>query len=239
MRQFDVLSGCAGCLVDRRKFLAAGCAACAGVAGLFGPRAAVRAAGEDRKLRIRIVYSLHAPVQPGPDWPNVGFDFHPVMQRINTELAQRCPGFEFLPSLATGPEQAQKILDEDRSAAIDGYLVYQLNCWNRVVQTIVKSDKPVLYADLQYAGSGGFLVYTAGFLRAKTPNLGFVASSRIEDVAEAVKCFDVVKRGGSAADFVAATARVRGERTPAAGGLACTPDPLQTLATDECVRRMK
>ncbi len=239
MKQLDVLSGCARCVIDRRRFLAASCAACAGAAGLWTPRATARAAQDDRKLRIRIVYSLHAPVQPGPDWPNVGFDFNPVMQRIGAELAQRCPGFEFLASTATGPEQAQKILDEDRTAAIDGYLVYQMNCWNRVVQTIVTSNKPVLYADLQYAGSGGFLVYTAGFLRAKTPNLGFVASSRIEDLADAVKCFEVVKRGGALADFVAATARVRGERTPTTGELACTPDPLQTLATDDCLRRMK
>ena len=167
MRRLDVLSGCARCVIDRRKFLAAGCAACAGAAGLLAPRSTARAAQDDRKLRIRIVYSLHAAKQPGPDWPNVGFDFNPVMERIQAELTQRCPGFEFVASLATGPEQAQKILDEDRSAAIDGYLVYQMNCWNRVVQTIVKSDKPVLYADLQYAGSGGFLVYTAGFLRAR------------------------------------------------------------------------
>ena len=103
--------------------------------------------------------------------------------------------------MATGPEQAKKILDEDKSAGIDGYLVYQMNCWNRVVQTIATSGKPMLYADFQYGGSGGFLVYTAGFLRSKAPNVGFVASSRIEDLVEAVKCFDVVKKGGSPAEF--------------------------------------
>ena len=61
------------------------------------------------------------------------------MDRINKELTQRCPGFEFVSSLATGPEQAQKILDGDKAAAIDGYLVYQMNCWNRVVQTMATS----------------------------------------------------------------------------------------------------
>jgi len=161
------------------------------------------------------------------------------MKRINTELAERCPGFEFVSSLANGPEQAKKILEEDKSADIDGYLVYQMNCWNRVVQTIATSGKPVLYADFQYAGSGGFLVYTAGFLRNKTPNVGFVASSRIEDLVEAVKCFTLVKKGGSTSDFVAATARVRMARTPKAGDLTCKPDTLKTLSPKECLARMK
>jgi hypothetical protein len=141
--------------------------------------------------------------------------------------------------MAQGPDQAKKILEEDKSAAIDGYLVYQMNCWNQVVQTIATSGKPVLYADFQYAGSGGFLVYTAAFLRAKTPNVGFVASSNLDDLAEAVKCFERVTKGGSAADFVAATARVRGERTPKPGDLACKPDALKTLSPQECLRRMK
>jgi len=190
-------------------------------------------------VRLRIIYALHAPKQPGPDWPNKGFDFVPVMERINGQLAKRCPGFEFVPSMAQGPDQAKKILEEDKSGAIDGYLVYQMNCWNRVVQTIAGSGKPVLYADFQYAGSGGFLVYTASFLRGKTPNVGFVASSNFDDLVEAVKCFELVKKGGSPADFVAATARVRIARTPRPGEAACKPDALKTLSTEECLRRMK
>jgi hypothetical protein len=107
------------------------------------------------------------------------------------------------------------------------------------VQTIAASGKPVLYADFQYGGSGGFLVYMAGYLRSKTPNVGFVASSRFEDLVEAVKCFELVKKGGSVADFVAATTKVRAKNTPKAGDLACTPDPVKTLSPQECIARMK
>ncbi len=224
--------------MSRRRFVA-GCVACTGMAGLVaGPRFAA-AAEAGGKVRIRIVYSLHAARQPGPDWPNVGFEFGPVMERINDELAKRCPGFEFLASMAKGPEEAKKILEDDATAGIDGYLVYQMNCWNRVVQTIATSNKPVLYADFQFAGSGGFLVYTAAFLRSKAANVAFVASSKIEDVADAVKCFETVKKGGSVADFVAATTKLRVERTPKAGDLACKPDTLKTLSPEECLRRMK
>ena len=239
MKSFESPLGCACCGLNRRQFLKAGGAVCAGALGALAAPGLLRAEEGGGKVRIRIVYALHAPQQPGPDWPNKGFDFVPVMDRVNGELAKRCPGFEFVTSMAKGPDEAKKILDDDASAAIDGYLIYQMNCWNRVVQTFAASGKPVLYADFQFAGSGGFLVYTASFLRAKAPNVGFVASSNIEDLAEAVKAFAPVKKGGSIADFVAATARLRTERTPKPGDLACKADVLKTLSAEECLKRMK
>lgn len=239
MKTFEVVSGCACCSLNRRRFLAAGCTACAGAAGLMAAGSSVRAADKPASPKVRIVYSLHAPQQARPDWPNIGFDFEPVMNRINKELAARCPSIEFVSSMATGPEEAQKIVEADKAGAVDGYVVYQLNCWNRVVQTIAETGKPVLYADFQYGGSGGFLVYTAGFLRSNAPNVGFVASSRIEDVAEAVKCLEMVKRGSSVEDFVKATARIRAERTPQPGDLAVAKDALAVISPEECLKQMK
>lgn len=237
MKAADLASGCACCRLNRRRFLAAGCAACGGT--LTGAMSGLATASDSKKMRIRIIYSLHAPVQPRPDWPNVGFDFRPHMERITGGLTKQCSEFEFVSSMATGPEQAEKILKQDKGGSIDGYVVYQMNCWNRVVQTIAKSGKPVLYADFQYGGSGGFLVYTAGFLRGETPNVGFVSSSKFEDLVEAVKCFDVVAKGGSPAAFVAATAKVRETMTPKPGDLSCESDAVSTLPVDECIRRLK
>ena len=227
-----------GQCLSRRRFLS-GCAACVGAAGLMGTPGWLRGFPGGDKLRIRIVYALHTGVQDRPDWPNKGFDFNPVMERFNTELAKRLPDFTFIPSMATGPEQAQKILESDKAAAVDGYLVCQLNCWNQVVQTMATSAKPVLYADFQFAGSGGFLVYTAGFLRAGTPNVGYVASSRIEDLAEAVRCFQAAKAAGPGFDFAAATSRVRTSRTPKPGDLSSKADALKTLSAAETIRLMK
>ena len=240
MNKPKLLSGCACCPMNRRRFLAHGGATAAGALGILTAPHWLRAAPATNKTRIRIVYALHGPEQTSPDWPNVGFDFKPVMNRINTELGKRCPDFEFVPSLATGEEQAKKIVADDQAASgIDGYLVYQMNAWNRVVQTLATSGKPVLYADFQFGGSGGFLVYTAAFLRNRTPNVGFVSSSDIKDLAEAVKCFARVKNGGSMSDFVAATAQARRDRTPRAGKLAGKKDDLECLSTDACLRRMK
>jgi hypothetical protein len=228
--------------LSRRKFLA-GCAACAGAAGLAGapgwlaasPRRAVGAG----KLKIRVVYALHGPRQEGPDWPNKGFDFVPVMDRINAELIRRCPDCTFIPTLSTGEEQSQKIADGDKSGDIDGYLVYQMNCWNHVAQVLAKTGKPVLYADFQYGGSGGFLVYSAAFLRSRTRNVGFIGSTNIADLAEAVRGFGAAKAAGADFDFAAAVTAVRTARTPRPGDLGCVPDRVDALAPGECLRRLK
>jgi hypothetical protein len=209
-----------------------------GTAGLLAKPASSMAAQKD-KMHIQVIYSLHAEKQPGPDWPNVGFDFGPVMKRINAALAKRCPEFEFVSSMAKGPEEAKKILKENESGGVDGYIVYQMNCWNRVVQDIATSGKPVLYVDFQYGGSGGFLVYNAAFLRSQAGNVGFVASSNIDDLISAVKCFGIVGRGGSALEFAEETKRVRMGRTPKMGNMQCKADDLRLVSTDECIRQMK
>jgi len=226
--------------MNRRNFLTRAGTAAAGALGVLAAPAWLSAAEPKDKTRIHIVYALHGEKQTGPDWPNKGFDFRPVMDRINATLAKECKGFEFVSSMATGEEQAKKLLEQDKAAGnIDGYLVYQMNCWNRVVQTLATSGKPVLYADFQFAGSGGFLVYTAAFLRSQAPNVGFVASSKTKHLVEAVKCFQVVKRGGTASEFVAATAQVRLKGTPGAGHLGGKANPVQCLSANDCLRRLK
>ncbi|MCX6929922.1 MAG: hypothetical protein NT154_42930 [Verrucomicrobia bacterium] len=240
MKSDPLITGCACCPMNRRNFLTRAGTAAAGALGVLATPTWLGAAAPSEKTRIRVVYALHGEKQAGPDWPNKGFYFRPVMDRINTTLAQECKGFEFIPSLATGEAQAKKLLEEDKAAGnIDGYLVYQMNCWNSVAQSLATSGKPVLYADFQFGGSGGFLVYNAAFLRNKAANIGFVASSKSKDLVAAVKCFQLVKQGGTVADFVAATAQVRLKGTPGAGRLAGKTDPVKCLSADECLRRLK
>jgi hypothetical protein len=226
--------------ISRRNFLSA-CGACTAcfAASTYASLNTFSSCKPKEKIRIRTIYSLHAEKQDRPDWPNVGFEFRPVMDKINQELSKHLPNFEFLPTMAKGEEEAEKILAQDVAEKVDGYLVYQLNCWNRVVQTIANSGKPILYADFQYGGSGGFLVYNAAFLRDANTNVGFVASSRMQDLVSAVKCFELVKNGGSPQDFVAATANIRTQNTPVAGGLSCNPDELNLLSTSECIERLE
>ena len=88
----------------------------------------------------------------------------------------------------------QKLLAAGEADRIDGYLVYQMNNWVQVMQTIVASGKPTLVADFPYAGSGGFLVYTAG-LRRTHKNFSVVASSKIEDLAAVGQVLRGVEEG--------------------------------------------
>lgn len=224
--------------MNRRHFFKQG-TAFAGALALL-PSAGLLQAAQATKTRVRIIYSLHAEKQDRPDWPNKGFDFKPQMERITEELTKRCKKIEFVTSLANGEEQAKKIVDYDKAGGdIDGYIVYQMNCWNRVVQTVALTGKPVLYADFQYGGSGGFLIYNAGFLRAASSNVGFLASSNIKDLAEAVKGFEAVKKSGHPADFGSLVAKVRVSRTPGAHRSSAKKDPVQCLAAQECVARLK
>ncbi|NIS52577.1 MAG: twin-arginine translocation signal domain-containing protein, partial [Phycisphaerae bacterium] len=71
MKRYVLNSDCAGCGISRRQFLTS-CAMCAGAAVLSGKPEPVRAGENNGKMRIRIVYSLHAVKQPRPDWPNIG-----------------------------------------------------------------------------------------------------------------------------------------------------------------------
>jgi hypothetical protein len=220
--------------VNRRRFLLTGGAAAAGLAG-SGPAAAARSG----KMRLRVVYALHAVKQHTADWPNRGFDFAPVMERINAALAQAFPDYEFRPATASGPIQAGKIILGDVASGIDGYIVVQMNNWNLVVQPIAATGKPVLFVPFLYGGTGEFLFFNSRFLRQNRSQVGFVSSSNLDDLIAAVKCFERVKPTGAAADFAAAVAQVRRERTPGPGDLAGLADPLSALSPEETLRKMR
>jgi hypothetical protein len=226
--------------VTRRGFISScsACAACLALkpASFLNPY--IQPSRENPEMKIRIIYSLHGPVQTQPDWPNTGFDFNPPMEKINSALKNHFPEYEFIPALATGPEDAEKIVMQDSQDNIGGYLVYQMNCWNQVVQTIVKTGKPVLYVDFKFGGSGGFLVYTSEFLSNKTSNVGFVASPVMEDLFAAVACFKIIKNNGSVTDFAEAVRKVRISSTPAAGHYPMNPNDIKTLSPDECTKRL-
>lgn len=230
--------GCGCCPLSRRSFLKKGGAACV-TALAMSARPVEATEGPAGRPRIRIVYVLFGPKQPRPTWPNIGFDFVPVMQRLEARLIRECPGFEFVTSMASTEAEAKKILEEDQNSSVIGYLVYQMNNWPRVVHAIAASGKPVLYADFTYAGTGGFLTYNAALLRARSPNVGFVSSSELADLTEAVKCFELVRQGRTPSDFVAATAQLRQRRTPPPESAAWAEDPVQCLSIPECVSRMK
>jgi hypothetical protein len=192
-------------------------------------------------MRIRVLFSLHAAVQAAPDWPNVGFDFRPVMAEYMAAFNDGCRNMEFVSSMSNGPEKTKEIVDADNAAGnIDGYIVVQMNCWNTVVQNAVESGKPTLFAELQYAGSGGMLVYTAGMLRAGKPNYAFMPSSRLADVVAAANCLPLAKGAGGNKAFVDAVAKLRRDYASAVKeDMKCTEDKFDMLSTGDLLKELK
>lgn len=190
------------------------------------------------RARVRLVFACFARKQERPTWPHIGYDFGPEIERVTSELRRLCPSVEFLPALANGPEEAEKLLAVGEADRTDGYIVYQMNNWVRVMQTVVASGKPTLIADFLFAGSGGFTVYTAG-LRRTHNNFSVVSSSRIEDLAEAARCFALLKNGESTAGFIAACDRVRQERTARPSPVGPKADPVEIAPIGKVLEGMK
>jgi hypothetical protein len=226
--------------VSRRNFIysCSACAACLAISPLGAGKSSSGNVTAGKNLKIRILYSLHGAVQSQPDWPNTGFDFRPFMEETNKTLRDSFNDMDFIPVLASGPEDTSRIISDDIKDPVDGYIVYQMNCWNRAVQTVAETGKPVLYVDFQFGGSGGFLVYTAAFRRSGTRNVGFVSSSSVKDLISAVGCFRIIRNGGNVSDFVSATERVRLNSTPAAKQYPVLANEIQYLPTDECIKRL-
>jgi hypothetical protein len=233
--QQEVLSGCSCCRLNRRRFLAGCAAAAAGASGLasLASRAAAGEAGA--KAKVRLVFT-HIP-STGPVWPNIGYDFERRKKELAEKLTQACPNIEFLPVTVMNADQAKKVLEGDKE--VDGYLVYMVGIWTGAPQAIAAAGRPTLYVDDLYGGSGEFLIAYAAARRAGQKVAG-VSSSRIEDVAEAARCFSLLKApGGSADAFVAACTEARKKGTKPAGDMTCAADTVKTVSIDECMKKLR
>jgi hypothetical protein len=180
------------CPFSRRRFLS-GCAAsaaCAAFAALKSTSAAIAAPSiPAQKARIRLVFT-HQPPEDAT-WPNIGYDYQARKKLLTQNLRQACPNIEFLPATAKNTDEAKKLLDSD--ANIDGYVIYMLGLWTGAPQVIAESGRPTVYVDDLYGGSGEFLTAYASARRNKLKVTG-VSSSRFQDVADAVNCFECLKK---------------------------------------------
>lgn len=229
------------CCLSRRRFLA-GCGACsASTLALPGAvtKAADKAAAAERgdRPRVRVVFACWALVQDRPTWPNIGHDMRPEIERVTKALQQGCPEVEFLPEAAHSPEDADRILAKHDADRIDGYIVYQMNNWIQVFPRIVASGRPTIVADFSFAGSGGFLLYTAG-LREKHASFSVVSSRRLDDLVAAARCFTLLTTEG-VKGFVAACDRLRKEQTPPYCNVAIEDDRPALRTPAQCLEALR
>jgi hypothetical protein len=173
--------------VSRRSFLSR-CSACAAAASCAAagvlPASAAPTGG---KVKLRLVFT-HIPADK-PTWPNVGFDYEGRKKALTAKLRQACPNVEFLPVTAMNAEEGRKLLDQD--GEVDGYVVYMLGLWTGVGRILADAGKRCIFVDDLYGGTGEFLgCYAAA--RRKGQKVVGVSSSRLEDVAQAVRIFETI-----------------------------------------------
>jgi hypothetical protein len=185
--------------MNRRSFLA-GCAACAGrsacmaiAANSLVTKIGRAQTATPEKPRIRLIFSHITPEKP--TWPYQGYDYEGRKKQLTARLAADCPKIDFLPVTAMSAADARRILLED--ADVDGYVVYMLGIWSRVGEVIATANRPTVFVDDLYAGSGEFLIAYAA-ARRKGLRVAGVASSRWEDVVASIRAFEAVKRLRSA-----------------------------------------
>jgi len=230
-------SGCAGCATSRRGFLA-GCAACAaGAAGLALGQPQAAAAAPGKKPRIRLVFSHSTPDQIL--WPNIGFDYEGRGKQLLAQLKPLCPDIEFLPVTVMNKAEADRVMAADQE--VDGYLVCVLGMRGgapMVTEAAGKAGRPMVVVEDHYAGP-----FSLGFNgRAAKGNWRAVclATSRLQDVAEVVNCFHLLKRpGATSADFLAAAQVAYRKNIAAMGDMACQDDKVQAADVGECLQRLR
>ncbi|OQB86928.1 MAG: hypothetical protein BWX88_00793 [Planctomycetes bacterium ADurb.Bin126] len=232
------VAGCGGCPISRRGFLA-GCAACAG-AGLALPgRAAGQPAGADAagKAKVRLVFTTVP--NNRPIWPNIGYDFEKRKKQILDVLIPGCREVAFEVAEVQNAQQAVQLLKDDEPKGFDGYLVFMLGLWTRAPQAIAAAGKPTLFVDDLYGGSGEFLIANAAARRNAKMKVACVSSSRLQDAADAARCFALLKQGKSAEEFVAAVAAVRHQATSSRDETACKEDKLPNIDIAQTIEKAK
>ena len=180
------------CGLNRREFLG-GCAACAaGLAGLSAlgvSSAMAQAPYPSERAKVRLVFT-HIPPQHAT-WPNIGYDYEGRKKELTEKLRKGCPQIEFLPATAQNADEAKKILEADKE--VDGYLIYMIGIWTGAPQVIAATGRPTIFVDDFYGGSGEFLIAYSAAKRNRWKVAG-VSSSNFEDVIQAAKCFECIKK---------------------------------------------
>ena len=235
---------CGGCGHSRRSFLA-GCAKIGAAGALSGLVLPTMLTAEGctprRSMKVRVVFATRGPVTEEADWPNIAFDFNPVMEKYMNALTSGCPKIEFVQSMAANAEQEKKLVEEDNARGdIDGYLLVHLVCSVRLIDHMIGTGKPFLYVDFLYAGGAGFLESGARMLRNNVENYAHMPSSNLTYVVAAANCFPLAKGPGGVRAFVDAVTKIRLDIAAGVNiDMSCIDDKFDILSTEDLLKELK
>lgn len=179
-------------VLNRRRFLtgcsaAAACSLCPSVCR--GSAASAESLIPSVRPKVRLVYSHPEPERQG--WPYQHYDYERRKKELTARLRQTSPNIDFLPVWAKDASEAQKVLEAD--AEVDAYLVYILGIPSSAAGPIANSNRPAIVVDDLYGGTGQFLAVYGQAARKGMRVVG-VTSTRFEDVVEALKAVECIKK---------------------------------------------
>ena len=140
------------------------------------------------KTKVKVIFPANRPNEPS--WPYIGYDVEKRSREVLSMLESQLPELDFTPGIYRSREQAEHALQSER---FDGYLVYMTALWTGIPELYVRNARPVIVADELYSGSGGFLRVHSMMKEEDLPAIG-VASSNFQDIVEAVRLIDVMRR---------------------------------------------
>lgn len=236
--------GCSGG-VTRRDFLKrCGSWMTAAGAGLaFAGTQAFTACSQKKGKPVRVgLISVTAPPEWNV-WPYVNFDYETRKGEIRQALDNGCPGLEFVPLTVLGEPDIEIPRVRELATQVDGLLVSVL-CTNwglttAMLPAIGELEKPTVFVDEPYAGSGVFLCHGAKTVRQGS-KVVMLSTCRFQDVVDVVRCFGMLgKPETSLESFVAEAERVRKATFAPPGDLTCREDPVKPSSIQEVIQRLE
>lgn len=250
MREQETSNACVGC--SRRDFMArlallagAGAVSPDLLAMLPPPVSPDLIPAKDGAVKVRLIFAYHTPaeVQARPDWPNVGYDFRPVMKNMTDTLNWQVPGVEFIPTSSLNRDHTKEIVVADEKAGeIRGYMVVQLNCWNNCISGVWENtNKATFYTTLPYAGDGGWLRHNSYIMTHLRPHYASFAAFDFSQVVKVARAFEALK-DGTDEDFQKKAFEYRNALIPAdtpPEGVKVIADKVACVSPEDALAKLK
>lgn len=175
-------------------------------------------------------------------WPYVNFDYETRRGEILRTLSAGFPDIQFVPLTVLGEPDAEIPKVTELASRVDGLLVFLL-CTNwgltdSLLPAIGAMEKPAVFVDELYAGSGVFLCHGAKTVRQGS-KVVMVSASRFQDVVDVARVFEILNGPDPTGDeFFAQAQKIRQANFASPGDLSCLADPVQPVEISEVMRRL-
>jgi hypothetical protein len=176
-------------------------------------------------------------------WPYVNFDYETRKGEIRKALSKACTGIEFVPLTVLGEPDIEIPKVKELASQVDGLLVFLL-CTNwgltdSLLPAIGEMDKPAVFVDELYAGSGVFLCHGAKTIR-QGARVVMLSTARFQDVVGVTRCFEQLGNPKATHEnFFSQAEKVRTANFAQPGDLSCLDDPVQPASIEEVIRRLE